>query len=444
MREIDPVPTYTPTPETSNISESLQAVTKDHNVNLPVLSCHITGPNGYNPAWAGEQQIVKAFFTAIGNKQSAIVAAMIESNYVTPATVNHLGNTPLITATELGNVRMVQELVDFGADVDGWGQHLGEERTPLMVAAGSGNLTLVKLFVDVFHANDALIAPDGQMALRLAVQGRFKEIVEFLPTRRGGGWRRWKVQHAIAVRRMRRALLGIYRFFEIALWKIPKFFLWTAPKKVIFDPIKEGTKWCWHHRKGFGPWLKRQIVELPKKAKITAITIFKETWNFVQSLPRRCNELSKVCWNLLIIRLPAALKALAQWLWRGIEAVVHAISSIISRIASFIHTTFTAIMSFFRNLSIKDIWHGFLEILHAIFVHLPAKIWNWAKRFGDVSYQIMKSLGGFAGEVIWFFGWVLVSITVYVPKKLWVIISNLCGSMAKGLKEIGVWIDPKR
>jgi len=40
-----------------------------------------------------------------------------------------------------------------------------------MVVAACGHLTLVKLFVDFYHADDAPIAPDVQLALRLAVEG---------------------------------------------------------------------------------------------------------------------------------------------------------------------------------------------------------------------------------------------------------------------------------
>lgn len=83
-----------------------------------------------------------------------------------------------------------------------------------MVAAAEGNLTLVKLLVDVFHSNDALVAPDGQIALRLAADGGWKEIVEFLPARRGGGWRRSKVHYAIAIGRAKRAVSAIHDFSE--------------------------------------------------------------------------------------------------------------------------------------------------------------------------------------------------------------------------------------
>ena len=183
--------------------------------------------------------------------------------------------------------------MDFEADVDGWGQWQGEQRTPLMVAAAEGNLTLVKLFVDVFHSNDALVAPDGQMALRLAVEGDRKEIVAFLPARRGGGWRRWKVQHANAVKRARRAILEIFHFLKALVWEVPRFFVWTLPKEVVFRPIRKCVAWCWKNRQDFGPWCKRKVVELPDRTKKAAVELVKRTWRFVtESLPKLCKELN--------------------------------------------------------------------------------------------------------------------------------------------------------
>lgn len=78
-----------------------------------------------------------------------------------------------------------------------------------MVAAAEGNLTLLKLSMDVLHAKDEMIGPNWQLALGLAVEGGHKEAIDFLPTRRGGGCRRWKMQHAIALGRVKCAMVGI-------------------------------------------------------------------------------------------------------------------------------------------------------------------------------------------------------------------------------------------
>ena len=61
-----------------------------------------------------------------------------------------------------------------------------------MIACEKGNLPLVKLLLDVYHCDDSIIAPDGQLALRLASFFKHREIVDYLPVRRGGGMKRWK------------------------------------------------------------------------------------------------------------------------------------------------------------------------------------------------------------------------------------------------------------
>lgn len=264
MSEPDPVPAYTATPGASDFSASQYArasypISKNHHFILPGTQLLLANPDG-----RASCDVENSFFTAIKNKQSEIVAILIESKLVTLAMVVYQGRTPLIIATAAGNVRMVQELVDFGADVNEWGRWKGQERTPLMVAAAEGNLTLVKLFMDIFHADDALVAPDGQMALRLAVEGGWREVVEFLPARRGGGWTRWKVQHAVAVRRVREAVLEIYHFCEFLVWKVPKSLVWTLPKEVVFRPCASGPRISISQRRrrvgGYEPRDRRRVL----------------------------------------------------------------------------------------------------------------------------------------------------------------------------------------
>ncbi|KAL8713712.1 MAG: hypothetical protein Q9220_002238 [cf. Caloplaca sp. 1 TL-2023] len=426
MSETDPVPTYTATAENGDLTATLRDLS-----------------DGTHPAI--QQDVISSFFAAIEQRQSEVVAMMIESGSVTANTLDPIGRTPLIAATAAGNVRMVQELVDFDADVDAFGKWKGSDRTPLMLAAGSGNLTLTKLLVDVFHADDALIAPDGQMALRLAVEGGWKEIVNFLPTRRGGGWRRWKTHHALAVRRIEKAIRGIYWFSKIFIWEIPKFLIWTAPKHLIFRPLKESAEWCWTYRKHFGPWCKKKIQGLPRWCKETAVDIAKWTREFImETLPRIIKKLLKYGRSLVIVRIPAAARLLAQYLYQGIKTLIQTLLSSIQRGLSFLHNLTTALLTFFRQVTLKDVWNGLYVLLHAVFVGFPSKLWSWVRQFGALSLKIMEKLGDVIGEVIWWIGSILADAVFYVPKRVWVIVAGLAGSVAKGYREVVVWIDPKR
>ena len=88
----------------------------------------------------------------------------------------------------------------------------------------------MKLFLDVLGAEDAWIAPNGQLALRLAAEGGHSEVVAHLPVRRGGGGRLGKAHNAIAVRRVREAARGIYWVAEVLFGRTPKFLGWTLPE----------------------------------------------------------------------------------------------------------------------------------------------------------------------------------------------------------------------
>lgn len=57
------------------------------------------------------------------------------------------------------------------------------------MAAEKAKLLVVRYLME-HGADDALLAPDGQLALRLAAKAIHREIVAYLPSRRIGGWKR--------------------------------------------------------------------------------------------------------------------------------------------------------------------------------------------------------------------------------------------------------------
>lgn len=78
--------------------------------------------------------------------------------------------------------------------------------------------------------------------------------------------------------------------------------------------------------------------------------------------------------------IPTALKIVAQWLWSGLKTVGHGIASIIGRLFSLLHTVFSKVLLFFRNLTLKNVWSGFRALLHTMLVEMPLKLWSWVKR----------------------------------------------------------------
>ena len=442
-----------------------------------------------------------------------------------------------------------------------------------MLAASTGSLPIVKLlFEPPYSANDALVAPDGQIALRLASAADHRIIVEYLPSRRAGGFLRWKTQNALAIARMKAALRQIGSFIKFFILDLPKFFFWSVPKHLVVLPVVRCCKWCWANRKKFGDWCKHHITEMPKRVVRAGKRVWKgvkkipkaikktgkELWKFgTQTLPRWIKKLALWFWNLITVRIPKAIGvvakwiwhlitvrihkaigvvakwiwrlitvripkaigfvakwiwrsitvripkaigvvakwiwrfitiripkaigvvakwiwdliavripkaigvvakwiwhlitvrisravvAVAKWIWAGISSLSKAAWDVILKIVSLLHTVLLAIVTFLRNLTLRDIWNGFCDVLRAILITFPTTLWSWIQRFGVVSFEVMTSLFGWFGEWLWWTAVGLKRLVFYIPSKLWIVLQSLGDSIARGWAELMVWIYPK-
>jgi len=331
-----------------------------------------------------------------------------------------------------------------------------------MLAASVGSLPIVKLlFEPPYSADDALVAPDGQIALRLAAEGNHRAIVDYLPSRRAGGYLRFKTNNARNIERMMKALRNIWKFIKFFIWYLPKFFVWDIPKHVVVLPVVEGCKWCWAKRKKFGPWCKHQLTEMPKRVAKFGKAIWKATkkfpeaawkaakktpeeiWKVIKGFSKIVWEIGKDLWKLLTVGIPKAIFIALKWTWEGISSLARAIGNIFLRIVSFLHTVLEAIASFLRNVTLKDIWNAFCDFLRAVFVTLPKTLWSWVENFGDASYKFMGALLGWFGKLLWYIHALLTYLVCYVPYKFGIILLSVGSSLAKAFSELRVWISPK-
>jgi hypothetical protein len=364
-----------------------------------------------------------------------------------------------------------------------------------MLAASIGSLPIVKLlFEPPYCANDALVAPDGQIALRLAAENDHRAIVDYLPSRRAGGYLRWKTHNARNIARIKNALHQIVTFIKFFVWHLPKFFIWDLPKHLVVLPLVRSCKWCWENRKRIGLWWKHQLLEMPRRVaefgkavwkvakkvpeavwkvakkvpeavwkvakKIPAAVwkvvkqvpeavwkVAKKTpeviWKAIKEVSKAVWEIGKKLWNLLTVRIPNAISIALKWAWEGLSSLARAVGNIFLRFVSFLHTVLEAIITFLRNVTLRDIWNAFCDFLQAIFVTIPKTLWSWIQTFGEVSYKIMKVLLGWFGELLWWIVFLLKELVVYIPKKLGIILLSVGASIAKLFLEIRVWISPK-
>ncbi|KLJ06065.1 hypothetical protein EMPG_10509 [Blastomyces silverae] len=404
--------------------------------------------------------INRLLFASISTGKSEPISWLISQKLITPDILDTDGMSPLLAAVKTGRTRTIQELVDLGAEPDAYAisgfrsLYVGRaaiRRTPLQLAAELGNLPLVKMFIETYQCDDSKIAPDGQLPLRLASKNGHRHVVDYLPVRRGGGWRRWKTAHEVSMMKARRALESIYTFTAFIVYEIPKFFLWTIPKHGLVEPLMKGCKWCWVNRAGFLPWLKYQAQQTPARMKKFA----KSVWKVAKRVPKGVadvlkgtwkfctNTLPKHIWRVLTKEIPKIVTSVSKWIWFILTSVATTIASLFQRIASLVHTILSAVASFFRGLTLMDIWNGFCDVLRVIFVSFPLKVYDIMLDFGELTYKAMGALFGLAGKILWYTGFALVYVVTYIPKQIWVVIRNMGNSIATGFNELRVWVNPK-
>ncbi|EOO00781.1 putative ankyrin repeat-containing protein [Phaeoacremonium minimum UCRPA7] len=456
--ENDPVPAYTATDD-SGLFARIENLKESNSPIIAKLSFPITQHperpqlyrgneqllpedeyNVLSDAWFLCDNIIRSLFYAITTKHDELVSEFVSRGLVSPDVVSEKGETPLLAAVNVGDVNMVRTLVVLGATVDGFGRssvykYRDGDLTPLQLAAATGRLALVRFLMEDCGADDAIISPDGALALRLAAANGHREVVEYLPTRRGGAWLRWKTAHRRHMATALRAAKRIGRFVAIIVWYIPKWMVYEMPKEACKD--------MWRKRHRFWGWCKRTVRELPAKLK----KVGKDMWEGAKKAPVeiwRAAKASTLWLFRLITAIPGALKIALKWIGSGLKKAWDAVAHIILRVLSFLHTLGVAVVSFFHDLTWQDVVNGFKSVLRAIFVGLPKAIWSFIADFGKMSYEMLKTLFGALGQLLWYIGLGLLWLVCYIPKKLWQILVSLVGSMSSGVREIMVWFDPKR
>ncbi|KFY26673.1 hypothetical protein V493_03944 [Pseudogymnoascus sp. VKM F-4281 (FW-2241)] len=403
---------------------------------------------------------VSSLFLGIDLGKEEVIAFLIESDIVTPNT-KLAGETPLLRAVTNKNIRVVKQLLDLGVDKDALGaasQHYDSDegtiyviRTPLQHAAALGHLVLVKLMMETYHCDDSIVAPDGQTALRLAAENNHQDVVDYLPSRRLGGFRRWKHTHRKSLRRATKAVWRIFDFLKFLGWSVPKFLLWDIPKNTIVKPISKGCAWCWKNRKDLGPWCKQELLKVPGRAARfgrgvgrSLAKIPRACWEFgTKTLPRWVKKFLIWLWKLTSESLPEALSILARWISNIIISSTKAVWNTILKIISLLSTVVEAIISFLGRVTLTDVWNGFIEVAKAAFVTFPKIILSWMKDFGEISCKVLKALFGTVGVLLWCIAYGVGWVIIYIPKQLWKIVKSFGESLMKASHELRVWLNPK-
>ena len=313
-----------------------------------------------------------------------------------------------------------------------------------MLAASRGSLSIVKLLYEAPHsANDALVAPDGQIALRLAAAGGHAAVVAYLPPRRAGGFLRFKAANASNIARTKKAARGIFTIFRVVVWEVPQCLLWSLPKERVVLPAIRTFNWCWAHRSNFPRWCKYQLAELPRKLERAGKAVVRAVENgpaVVARIGKGIWRSGKWTWTLCTVRIPRATAIALPWICSGLRTLGITAWNIITLTVSFMHTVFLAAVTFFRGLTLRDVWHALYDVLHIIFIALPTALSSWPWNLWRVSHQIMGALFGNFGQDLWE---IVIILIFYIPMKIWIMIKSFLSALAIASHEVMVWINPK-
>jgi hypothetical protein len=132
-----------------------------------------------------------------------------------------------------------------------------------------------------------------------------------------------------------------------------------------------------------------------------------------------------------------------KWIVDGVSEGAQLLWTVVLKTVSLLHTALAAIVSFFRSLTLKDIWNGFVDLLRVIFVSLPQKLWDWLCAAVKMSHSVLKALFGLFGSLLWYTGFEILWLVTYIPRKLWEVVQSMAGSLGKAFYEFAVWVNPK-
>lgn len=381
------------------------------------------------------------------------------------------------------------------------------QRTALMAASARNRLPVTRLLLSPpYNADSALVAPDGQHALRLASTSGAREIVSLLPSLRAGGWKRMKNRsrpHILVIKKTGKLM---YQVGEVIVWHIPKFFVWTIPKYTglcFWDILKEMGKGTWTIVK----YIWTEMMKLPGAAKRLCIWLPGAVWGRIRRSPgalkrfatkvwEGIRDFAKWIWRVITVQLPKAtvgvakflvrmikwawkfltvhlpkftvgvvkffwwvITAIAEWVWDIVTVrvpkvsvmVYHAITDalgkswewFVSILESLASLVHTFVSFIIRQCTLSNLIQAVGRTLKFFFVSVPKTIWAGIEGLYKLCYEVVKGLFGCIGWFFWKLGECLVATVLWFPAMMGKILLN-CAKILGGVwKEFRLWLDPK-
>ncbi|KAH8769034.1 ankyrin repeat-containing domain protein [Diaporthe sp. PMI_573] len=429
-----PVPRYTETDE-NGLSARLETFQKSH-PDYPIVPVS-EYPGFPSAARAIQADIVKALFISITARDAAAVHHLISAQgLISPDCPSAKGETPLLASIRARSAPTARTLLALGADPNLVGKGAAAPPrdhedvpsdsggiTPLMLASATGQLAIVKMLVDDFGADDAIVGARGETALWLAARAGHRDVVAYLPTRRAGAWRR--LRHSKELRALRKAV--------VTTGEVVKFLGWTVPRGLVFDIPRAVGKFAWRRRRRILALVVRVVKGFPRVLKDLA----KGVWAGIKELPREV-------WRVVVWvsrAVPRAWEVVWKWLVDGVRKVSGAVVFAAQRLVSVLHSFFVAVINRLREVKLKDLGHDLLVALEALFVKLPGAVWSFMAQSVTVFRRAVKAV--FRSDWVRFFLYLVFSFVCIVPRTLWMMLESLWACVGRGVEELISLLNPK-
>lgn len=394
-------------------------------------------------ARALQVDIVEAFFASISARDAAAVEHLIrDRGFISPDCPNAKGETPLLASIRSRSAPTARILLTLGADPnlpgkpaapwdhddDGGGINPGDNTnttilTPLMLAATTGQLAIVKLLVGDFHADDSAVGAHGETALWLAARAGHRDVVAYLPARRGGAWKR--LRHSKEVRALRRAV--------VTAGQVVKFVGWTIPRCLVFEIPRGIGKMVWRRRWDIWKFFVRVVTGFPRFFVDSA----KGVWKFVKELPRDVRRV--VMW--IYRAVPRAWNVLRKGLVDAAKKVGSAAAYAAQRLISVLHSFFVAVITRLKEVKLKDLGHDLLVAMKALLVNLPGAIRAFMSESVAVLGRAFKAL--FTNCLVRTLLTVVTYLVCLIPRTIWNILESLWAFLGRGVEELITLVNPK-
>lgn len=385
-----------------------------------------------------QSAIVAALFAVISSKDTAGVTHLISQGLISPDCPKADGETPLLACIRAArSAALARALLALGADPDLAGMteaSLGPdddntirgcgdgyvERTPLMLAAATGQLAVVRILVGEFGADDAAVGTRGETALRLAAEAGHRDVVRYLPARRRGAWRRLRCSREVVA--LRRAVVTAGEMVAFLGWELPRLLLVQLPWKI--------GRWAWTNRGRIGRWVVRVVRWIPRGLGDVA----KGVWRGIEGVPR-------ATWRMIVWisqAVPRAWGVLWKGLVDGTKRVGRAVAFAARRLVSVLHSFFAAVIDRLKNITLRDVGHDLSVAIGALVVKLPGAVWSFMSQLVVVAGRAIDAFFNSCCILLLF------KALCLVPKILWEMVESLWASFGRGVDELITLVNPKR